>query len=687
MFDMGFHLSGNRSAARRSATRTACAILFLLLLSSLECFSADVVFIRGTGDPSLEQHDLELSAQFYGLNLETVAEDGKLAERALTLVRSDETLAVAIEASVLAQVNQKELLRALYRRPGRSVPLLIVGVSPETDAAVLTKWTRGGVRGVQLLTSAGAAEYVVGNFAGVTEQLTGMTIPSPGGDNFYLSPVDSGVRTILSLPLPGSTNGQSAPVFIETEVDQQQIFVLGKKQLPLAAVVDGRRKGIEAAFGEIAAAMIFTRHCAGDRGWQAPRHYANLTIDDPWLREPYGQLSYGSLLQEMQKHNFHTTIAFIPWNYDRSQDQAVALFRQHPERFSISVHGDNHDHKEFDDLTSRPLPLQVAAIKQSLARMEQFKSLTGIPYDQVFVFPHSIGSEQILEQLKAYNFTATVNSSSIPMDRTRPASPLFALRPVTTTFGDFPSISRNSAAMTDPGRFIAINQFLDNPIFFYCHQDFFTRGIDAFDSVADKVNQLQPDTRWSGLGEIAEHLYLLKRRTGSDYDVLTFSGSVELDNTSERASLFHIRKQESNSPAIESVSVDSQQIPFQVGDGYVQLTVPVPAGESRRVVVRYKNDLNLASIPVSKSSLRVYLLRMASDFRDVTMTGNSAGRAIISSYYRYYDDGKISPALVIFFLCLVAILGAGGTCAVRLIRRKGKRRQAHAPGLPRPIAE
>lgn len=526
---------------------------------------------------------------------------------------------------------------------------------------------------------------MVGNFAGVTEQLTGMAIPSPGGDNFYLSPVGSGVRTILSVPLPmGSTNGQSAPVFIETEVDQQQIFVLTKKQLPPAAVVDRRRKGIEAAFGEIAAAIIFTRHCAGDRGWQAPRHYANLTIDDPWLREPYGQLSYGGLLQEMQKHNFHTTIAFIPWNYDRSQDQAVALFRQHPERFSISIHGDNHDHKEFDDLTSRPLPLQVAAMKQSLARMEQFKSLTGIPYDQVFVFPHSIGSEQILEQLKAYNFTATVNSSSIPMDGTRPASPLFALRPVTTTFGDFPSISRNSAAMTNPGRFIAINQFLDNPIFFYCHQDFFVRGIDAFDSVADKVNQLQPDTRWSGLGEIAEHLYLLKRRTGSDYDVLTFSGSVKLDNTSERASLFHIRKQESDPPAIESVSVDSQQVPFQMEEGYVQLTVPVPAGGSRRVVIRYKNDLNLASIPVSKNSLRVYLLRRASDFRDITMTGNSAGRAIISAYYHYYDDGEISPAVVIFFLCLVAILGAGGTCAGRLIRRKRKKAAGPRSGTTPP---
>ena len=143
----------------------------------------------------------------------------------------------------------------------------------------------------------------------------------------------------------------------------------------------------------------------------------------------------------MEKHNFHTTIAFIPWNYDRSEAHTVALFRSHPERFSICVHGDNHDHKEFDDFGSKPLSLQIAAIKQSLARMDKFQTLTGIPYDNVFVFPHNIGSESILEQLKTYNFTATVNSSNVPMDRARPSSPLFALRPVTLSFGDFPSIS------------------------------------------------------------------------------------------------------------------------------------------------------------------------------------------------------------------------------------------------------
>ena len=460
---------------------------------------------------------------------------------------------------------------------------------------------------------------------------------------------------------------QVLPVFVETEIQQQRIFLLCKKHRSHGPA-EQKAEDIEHAFSEIAPEMIFTKFCAGDRGWHALQHYANLTIDDPWLRESYGHLIYEDLLREMERHNFHTTIAFIPWNYDRSEAETVALFRSHPERFSICVHGDNHDHKEFDDFESKPLSLQITAIKQSLARMEEFQSLTGIPYDSVFVFPHNIGSESILEQLKRYNFIATVNSVNVPIDRTRPPSPMFALRPVTLSFGDFPSILRYSAAKASSASLIAINQFLGNPVFFYCHHDFFASGIDAFDHVADEVNKRQPDTRWRSLGDIAKHLYLVRLRDDSDYDVFAFASSLDLNNASGRNSVFHIQKQEGNSVAIESVSVDGQEVPFQLEEGYLHVSVGVPVGGSRSVVIRYKNDLDLASVSTSKSSYRMYLLRMASDFRDITLSKSSIGRAVTDYYYA----GKVSPLLVICCGCLVIVLGTCGTYVVLLIMKKRK---------------
>src|SRR5207249_3828831 len=120
--------------------------------------------------------------------------------------------------------------------------------------------------------------------------------------------------------------------------------------------------------------------------------------------QPYGHLDYPALLEEMKKHNFHTTIAFIPWNFDRSDPLMAALFRGHPERFSVSLHGNDHAHREFGDYTVNSLGDQVADIKQGVARMERFQALTGIPYDRFMVFPHGVAPEATFAALKEYGF-------------------------------------------------------------------------------------------------------------------------------------------------------------------------------------------------------------------------------------------------------------------------------------------
>lgn len=651
-----------RTWSARSIVRRTCHVLFLVFASSLLCYSADMVLIRSAGETPSEQRELEIASEFYGLDLKVVTA-GEPAEQILASVRRSGTVAVAIEADALAHLDQKALLRALHRAGGSNVPLLILDITPETNPTIFKAWSGGLVAGVQPLSTAGPFRYLVGSLAGVTDQLTGLEIPAAGDDAFYFAGTNSSrTRAVISLK-----NGmQVAPVFLEVEVNQQRIFLLCKKDSP--ASEKPRAENTETAFAEVAPEMIFAKYCAGDRGWHALHHDANLTIDDPWLREPYGHLDYKNLLAEMQKHNFHTTIAFIPWNYDRSEQQVVALFRDHPERFSICVHGDNHDHKEFDDYESKSLSLQIAALRQSVARMEKFQALTGIPYDKVFVFPHNIGSERILEQLKTYNFDATVNSLSVPMDRSRPASPLFMLRPVTLSFGEFPSIARYGAVMPKPTSFIAINEFLDNPIFFYGHQDLFANGIGAFDRVADDVNRIEPDTRWSSLGDMAKHLYLVRSRDDANHDVLALSSNLDLDNTSGRNSVFYIQKPESDSAAIASVSVEGRPVPFQFYGRALHLSVAIPAGESRNVLIRYKNDLDLASVSISKSSPRVYLLRMISDFRDITLSKYRIGRAVTEYYYK----DKMSPMIVILCGCAVIILSLCGMCVLVLVMKRKK---------------
>jgi len=641
--------------------RTACAFLFLILMSSLRCYSADVVFIRSAGSTFSEQRKLELATQFYGVNLNVVTVGDHNAGSAVREVRRKGTLAVAIDANALALVNREVLLRALHREPQASVPLLVLGVTSEAGPSTLSTWSGGAAVGAQRLENQPGLRYVVGRVGGITQQLTGLEIPFPGNDTFYFALAgDHRAEEILAV----RNDHQDVPVFIEAELDQQKVFLLCKTHLAGDNVLEGNADNVQTAFAELAPVMMFIKYGVGERGWHALHHYANLTIDDPWLREPYGDLSYKGLFKEMEKHDFHTTIAFIPWNYDRSEAETVSLFRNHPERFSICIHGDNHDHKEFENVESKPLNIQVAALKQSLARMEKFQTLTGIPYDNVFVFPHSIGTESILEELKTYNVLATINSLNVPMDRVKPAEPLFALRPVTLSFADFPSISRYSAAGRIPSSFLDINEFLDNPLFFYTHQEFFRSGIDAFDSMADKVNKVEPDTQWRSVGDIVKHLYLVRLRDDSNYDVLAFSNSFDLDNSSGRSLVFNVEKQESDSPVIASLSVDGRDYPFQLREEYLDLSVTVPAGGVRRVVIQYKNDLDLASISTSKSSLRVYLLRQVSDFRDITLSKYYLGRAFTDYYYKNYEEKDRATLLLVIvsggILVLFAVGGSWG---------------------------
>ena len=151
---------------------------------------------------------------------------------------------------------------------------------------------------------------------------------------------------------------------------------------------------------------------------------------------------------------------------------------------------------------------------------------------------------------------------------------------------------------------IAIQVFLDSPLLFYCHQDFFTSSIGAFNPIADTVNQLQPDARWAGLGVVAQHLYLVKRQDDTHYDVLDFSADFVLDNKLQRDVTFYVEKAEDGLTPIQGVTVNGQPSSFELSAGHLRMEVLVPGGSSRRVVVRFHPTIIACSIAGSRYRAR-----------------------------------------------------------------------------------
>lgn len=632
----------------RAIVRTVC----LWAAVCLNLYAADVVSIEKTNEPSLLKQQVKEAIDFYGLreNVVKLGETNGLA--AITAIKNPGTVAVVIAADVLPSLIRQEVLAALGHRPGANIPVLIAGIDEQTDIDLLKSWSEGSiVGGKQSDVQNQGAFYQIAAVTGVTQELSGGRLPFNSGDWHYLGLNGTRSQLISSV----SSGSSSLPVFVRINNGLQEIY-FSASNMPstFPATADPYRE--PSVFVSLAPEMMFLRHAAGERVWHSPGHYANLTIDDAWLREPYGYVDYENLLREMNKHNFHTTIAFIPWNFDRSQPVVVSLFRTHSDRFSICVHGDNHDHQEFGSYSERPLDGQTFDIKQALARMAKFHELTGLGFDPVMVFPHSISPQETLAVMKRYNFWATANSLNVPMGSEAPEGAEFALRTATMKFGDFPSLRRYSVEAPGPPSQLLVDGFLGNPMLFYGHQAFFSAGIDAFNKTADRVNGIAPDTEWRGLGYIAQHLYLERLRDDGNYDVKTFSGIIWLKNRSPKDATFFVTKQEDFAVPL-TVEINNETSSFERSGSQLQLQVTIPASESRQIAIKYRNDLDLAAINISKDSFRITAIRHLSDFRDDVVSKSRVGRGFIRVVVRLESAPNQALLAVLGILVFLGFIG------------------------------
>jgi hypothetical protein len=273
-----------------------------------------------------------------------------------------------------------------------------------------------------------------------------------------------------------------------------------------------------------------------------------------------------------------------------------------------------------------------------------------------------------LALLKKHNFLATANEENVPLDCIEPEHSFFGLRGVTLEFESFPCLKRYS-----PKRRIfdvALDLFFDNPIVFKGHHGLFAYGIDAFNSRAEEVRRLQPEIEWKGLGYIARHMQLEKAREDGGVDVLAFSSDLILENKQKKDVIFYVQKEESRATHIERVTVNGNDHPYDRSEVNLMYMIHVPAGESRRALVEYAKELDIASVDISKKDLRVWMLRLLSDFRDTALGANAVGRKIVEVYYERgaYKLGLISLGILLLGLGVVAIFGYW------LLSRRGRKR-------------
>ena len=616
----------------RSKTRMLrrCAAAFLATSLFASAHAASLLYVAGSESRADSGQSVRAVATFYGLNIETVGSVNKSGKAALfTYAKDPAIVAVVVDAEALASVGYNDLMVRLRQR-SHAIPVFVVGVNERTNPALLELWSGGKIVGCHrsaFTTTSG--HYFIADTPGVTRQLSHSVLPIYGD---RASGLGLNVREDADRVMEAKFGETDMLVLARSKSPGQEVFFEAETEssaIPVTA--DPYRQ--QEVFADVAGPMLVLRYAGGDRVWHSSGAFANLTIDDLWLREPYGHVNYRAILSEAEAHDFHVTVAFIPWNFDRSHAEVVSLFRNYPARLSVAVHGNNHDHQEFGPLVKHPLEQQRRNIAQGLARMDRFSQLTGIPYDRVMIFPHSIAPGATLDALKQANFLATANSLDVPSDKAASPGLDFALRTETLAFSTFPSMRRYSVESAIPQGQLAIDAFLGNTMLFYAHESFFAKGIDAFNETAERVKRLEANVQWRSLGTIADQLYLEKDREDGSTDVRLASRKITLHNSGDEPKRFHLLREEDFSSGLQ-VFVDGLPSPYGRDLSHLSLEVTVPPRSSKQIEIRYETGLVPNYVSLSRWSPRVAVLRMLSDFRDNVVSGTYPGRWLTRTYVR-----------------------------------------------------
>ena len=515
---------------------------------------------------------------------------------------------VVVDAARLSTLGS-DALRLLSDAAASGVSLLVSKVDTTTSVDALIALTDGAVLAINEPLDSFQNWTVTTNHPAVTREFTGHTIRDDTENLPRAATLVVSADVIQTAPVVTATDdsGGTHVVFAAIEHGAGTIFIDAGEaipQLPLRELYYTPER-----FSQLMPVLFSMKYALGDEGWHAPQDFVNLTLDDPTLTEPFQQLSFTDLLAEMNAHDFHTTIAFIPCCAPNAQPEVISLVLQNPDRYSLVQHGNNHDGYEFyhyqlsegvvsdPDHHARPFDDQVRDIVEGLTRIARLQALTGLPFGRIMVFPYGISPEPTLTTLKRLNYLGTVNAQDAPLGAPLPAAWDYGMLPAILDYSAFPVIERNiyvgdygnnsidwyvQAAMFD--------LFIDKPALFWSHPvsgQLFSTGIDQFSPIADAVNDLHGEAEWRSLDDILEHMSLTKRNDDGSVSIMMFTNRLVFTNPFSHVQHFYIQKQESDAVPIQSVSVNGRALTYQFADGALTFDVQLQPHAALDVTVLY----------------------------------------------------------------------------------------------------
>jgi hypothetical protein len=361
------------------------------------------------------------------------------------------------------------------------------------------------------------------------------------------------------------------------------------------------------------------RYIFGEECWHPCESHASIIVDDPLLRPNYGFLNFEALLRLMREHKFHTTIAFIPYNYRRNSARVLRLFMENPKYFSLCYHGNDHTQSEF---ASRDLDFLNSALAIAEERMRRQYEASTLRCDKVMVFPQSDFSLEAMQVLKSRNFYAAVSSAWHPLGQPTLPTAGEICQPAILRFGGFPLFGRNSVRDTR-SQDVAFNIFFGKPVLTGEHHDSFENSRRLVDGV-QRINAVAPGISWSNLAVAISGSFLRRRAADGTVQIRAYSPTVAVENDSESVERFCVEwAQPAPCSFFEQVLQDGAAFAdAEVDDAGISARADLAPGASHTFSVSYRNSHATVGDLGLRWNAKAFLRRRLSEARDNYLSKN-----------------------------------------------------------------
>jgi hypothetical protein len=375
--------------------------------------------------------------------------------------------------------------------------------------------------------------------------------------------------------------------------------------------------------------VSYIRWAFARSSWNTPEANACLIIDDPLLRARYGFVRFRELLALMKQFRFSTTVAFIPWNWRRSDPKVVQLFKDNPGYYSLCVHGCDHTAGEFS--TSDRQRLRAVAA-EAVRRMSLHERRTSLAHARVMVFPQGDFSEEAISELKRAGFHAVVNTDvhCNPLGvRKLKISDVWDV--AVMTYGDFPIHSRRYPAQSVEN--FAFDLLLGKPCLVVIHHDFCSDGYARLVQFIEQLNALKVPLAWRCLGDVVRRSYRQKEVSPDSLEIEMYGNELLIENRSERVKNYFVRRSEHEPDSIESLHAGSRRMSWDSNAGYIEFTLELSPDESTPLILRFKpaEDVTNDSQTLTHRA-RAMFRRYLSETRDNYLVPAKARMAAFSRF-------------------------------------------------------